>query len=155
MNGATLDEIDHKILQLLQDNARMDISEIVRRINLSKTPVSKRIRRLRDAGYIKAYVALLDREKIGWPVLVLTHVRLEKQTTELLNAFEEAVKQLPEVHFLLHVSGGWNFILHVTATTPQAYFTFIMEHINSLGNIGGMESCFVMKECKSFAPYSL
>jgi DNA-binding Lrp family transcriptional regulator len=97
----------------------------------------------------------LDREKIGQPVLVFTHVRLEKQTTELLKVFEDAVRQLPEVQYLLHVSGGWNFILHVRDATPQAYFTFIMDHINSLGNIGCMESCFVMRECKSDGAFNL
>lgn len=150
-----LDPTDLKLLQHLQQNGRITEKQLAALVYRSAPAVHERLAKLQERGYIRGYTALLDREKIGQPVLVLTHVRLERQTTELLNAFEDAVKQLPEVQYLLHVSGGWNFILHVTAATPQAYFTFIMEHINSLGNIGGMESCFVMKECKSGGAFVL
>src|SRR3978361_610211 len=102
MNGETLDEIDHKILHHLQENARLDIMEVARLVNLTKTPVTKRIRKLRDAAFIKDYHALLDREKIGQPVLVITHVKLQKQTTALLNEFESVVMLMPEVQFCLH-----------------------------------------------------
>jgi Lrp/AsnC family leucine-responsive transcriptional regulator len=155
MNNGHPDEIDLKILQLLQGNARMDVTEVVRQVSLTKTPVAKRIRRLKETGFIKAYVALLDREKIGQPVLVITHVKLEKQTTRLLNAFGQAMQQLPQVQFCLHVSGGWNFILHITAETPQAYFHFIMQEVTGLDNVAHVESCFVLQECKSFAPFRL
>jgi Lrp/AsnC family leucine-responsive transcriptional regulator len=155
MINGQLDEIDLKILGLLQDNARMDIMEVVRRVNLTKTPVTKRIKKLRATGYIKSYVALLDREKIGQPVLVITHVKLDKQTTAQLDTFEAMAKDMPEVQFCLHVSGGWNFILHITAPTPQAYFNFIMEKITGLDNVAHVESCFVMKECKSYGPFVL
>jgi Lrp/AsnC family leucine-responsive transcriptional regulator len=133
----------------------MDIMEVVRLVNLTKTPVTKRIKKLQESGFIKAYVALLDRENIGQPVLVVTHVKLSKQTTAELNAFEAKVRAMPEVQFCLHVSGSWNFILHITAPTPQAYFNFIMEKITGLENVAHVESCFVMKECKSFAPFKL
>jgi Lrp/AsnC family leucine-responsive transcriptional regulator len=155
MFNGQLDDIDLKILSLLQDNARLDVMEIVRKVNLTKTPVSKRIRRLKETGFIKAYVSLLDREKIGQPVLVVTHVKLEKQTTTLLNEFEAAMLVMPEVQFCLHVSGGWNFILHITAATPQDYFHFIMEKITGMDNVAHVESCFVMKESKSYAPFRL
>lgn len=151
----TLDPTDIKLLQLLQENGRMSERQLAALVFKSPPTVNERLVKLRQQGYIRGYTVLLDRDKIGQPVLVLTHVRLERQTTEALNAFEEAVRLLPEVQYLLHVSGAWNFILHVTARTPQAYFTFIMEHINSLGNIGGMESCFVLRECKSGGAFVL
>ncbi|MDB5141644.1 MAG: AsnC family transcriptional regulator [Mucilaginibacter sp.] len=155
MQNGQVDEIDLKIMQLLQENARLDVMEVVRRVHLTKTPVAKRIRKLQEAGYIRTYVALLDREKIGQPVLVVTHVKLEKQTTTQLDEFEAMAQIMPEVQFCLHVSGGWNFILHITAQTPQAYFTFLMEKLCSLTNVAHVESCFVMKECKSYAPFVL
>jgi len=151
----TLDITDIKILNCLQQDGRISERQLAALVFKSPPTVNERLSKLQERGYIRRFTVLLDRQKIGQPVLVVTHVRLERQTTELLNAFEEAVKRLPEVPCLLHVSGGWNFILHVTATTPQAYFSFIMEHINSLGNIGGMESCFVMRECKSDGPFVL
>jgi Lrp/AsnC family leucine-responsive transcriptional regulator len=154
LNGQ-LDELDLKILELLQANARLDVMEIVRKVNLTKTPVAKRIRKLKEMGFIKAYISLLDREKIGQPVLVVTHVKLEKQTTSLLNEFEAAMLNMQEVQFCLHVSGSWNFILHITAATPQDYFHFIMDKITGMDNVAHVESCFVMKESKSFAPFAI
>jgi Lrp/AsnC family leucine-responsive transcriptional regulator len=155
MNGLIPDEYDYKILSLLQENARLDVMEIARRICLTKTPVTKRIKKLCDAGFIKNYVALLDREKIGQPVMVVTHVKLETQTTTLLGAFEADMLGMPEVQCCLHVSGSWNFILHITAPTPQYYFNFIMEKITGLDNVAHVESFFVMKECKSFGGFRL
>ena len=127
----------------------------MRRVNLTKTPVRKRLRILRDKGFIKAHVTLLNREKIGQSILVVTHVKLDKQTTKHLNEFEALCKAMPEVHFLLHVSGSWNFILHIIAPSPQEYFDFIMAEITSLDNIAHVESCFVMKECKSYGSFIL
>ena len=150
-----MDEIDVKILKLVQEDARLTPVEIAPLVHLSRTPVAARLRKLRQEGVIRSFISVLDRQLIGQPVLVITHVKLEKQSTEYFNDFENAVCQMPEVQFLLHVSGGWNFILHITAKSPQAYFDFIMENINALGNIAHMESCFVMKECKSNGPFKL
>ncbi|HEX3384412.1 MAG TPA: Lrp/AsnC ligand binding domain-containing protein, partial [Mucilaginibacter sp.] len=62
---------------------------------------------------------------------------------------------MPEVQFCLHVSGGWDFFLHVTAVTPQDYYVFLMEHICGLPNVAHVESCFVMKESKAYGPLPL
>src|ERR1700761_8604405 len=150
MNGYIPDEIDLNILRLLQNNARLDNMEIARKVNLSRTPVSNRISKLRTAGFIKDYVAILDRERIGQPVLVVTHVKLNRQTTPLFDEFEQAMRKVPEVQFLFHVSGGWNYILHITATTPQAYFNFVMDKITGLENVAHVESCFVLHEVKTY-----
>ncbi|MDN3583965.1 Lrp/AsnC ligand binding domain-containing protein [Mucilaginibacter flavus] len=86
---------------------------------------------------------------------MVTHVQLEKQTIPLLNEFEQWAVAMEEVQCCLHVSGEWNFIPHITATTPQAYFQFLMAKINSLLNVAHTDSCFVMKECKSGCPLLL
>ena len=155
MVGGKPDEIDLRILALLQKNGRIDIQQLSGMVNLSRTPVQARIDKLEDAGVIKGYTALLDREKAGCPTLVITHIKLEKQTTELLEEFERAVSGMQEIQFCLHVSGTWNFILHVTASSPQAYFKFLMEQISSINNVAHIDSCFVMKESKANGPIAL
>jgi Lrp/AsnC family transcriptional regulator, leucine-responsive regulatory protein len=155
MQNGVLDEIDIQIMQLLQGDARLGVVELTRMVNLTKTPLHKRIRKLQTAGYIRSYVTLLDREKIGQPVLVVMHVRLKTQTKELLEEFEATANQMSEVQFLLHVSGSWDFILHITAKTPQAYYIFLMERICALPNVAHVESSLVMKECKSYGPFRL
>jgi Lrp/AsnC family leucine-responsive transcriptional regulator len=88
-------------------------------------------------------------------VLVLLHVLLAKQTTAALDAFEELVTAMPQVQICSLVPGDWNFILHVSAPSPQHYYPFVMEKITAHGNITRVESNFVMKECKNYGPFSL
>jgi len=152
MVGGKPDEIDLRILNILQTNGRIDVQQLSGMVNLSRTPVQARIDKLEQAGVIRGYSALLDREKAGCPVLVITHIKLEKQTTELLDEFEQLMSGVSEIQFCLHVSGTWNFILHVSATSPQAYFDFLMKQISSISNVAHIDSCFVMKESKSYGP---
>ncbi|MBB5396674.1 Lrp/AsnC family transcriptional regulator [Mucilaginibacter sp. AK015] len=152
MNNGKLDEIDKSILNVLQREGRIETLELSKRVNLSRTPVSLRLEKLLESRVIRGFAALLDREKAGWPVLVVTHVKLEKQTTLLLTEFEEQACTMTEVQACFHVSGDWNFILLVAARTPQAYFTFLMGQINSLPNVAHTDSAFVMKEAKIQGP---
>lgn len=154
LNGK-LDDIDKRILTILQRQGRIEVEQLSRLVNLTRMPVSLRIDKLMEHGYIKGFAAIIDREKVGHPVLAVTHVKLDKQTTELLWEFEGLVCQMPEVQTCLHVSGDWNFILLITAETPQAYYTFLMEQIKSLPNMEKTDSSFVMKEAKNFGPLPL
>jgi Lrp/AsnC family leucine-responsive transcriptional regulator len=154
LNGVP-DEIDLKIMQLLQLDARLEVVELARRVHLTRTPVANRVQKLKDRGYIKAYVTLLDREKIDQPVLVVVHVKLREQTREWLHRFEQAAMALSQVQSCLHVSGCWDFILQVTAVTPQSYYIFLMEEICSLPNVAHVESSLVLRESKSHGAFEL
>src|ERR1700744_2940285 len=106
------DETDIKIMDILQRTGRIDVTRIAKRVNKTPHPIHDRIYRLEEEGYIKGYVALLDRAKIGRPVLVVTMVKLESQTKQLVDEFEQDVACLPEVQSCLLVTGNWNFLLH-------------------------------------------
>jgi len=152
MTNSKLDEIDLKILNILQSEGRIQLNELAQKVSMSRTPVSLRVEKMVRTGVIRHFVTLVDRVKAGRPVLVITHVQLEKQTAALLAEFEDWVNGLHEVQCCLHVSGDWNFILHVTADTPQAYYQFLMGKINSLPNVAHTDSCFVLNEAKVFSP---
>lgn len=155
MIGGKLDDIDKKILNQLQRDARISMSKLAGLVNVTQTPVAERVYKLEKHGFIERYVTLLDRAKAGRPVLVNLFVKLDPQTSETLEKFEGVVKLLPEVQAVFVVSGSWNFILHVTASSPQDYFTFLMEYISSLTCVAQTDSAFVLKECKAFGPILL
>jgi Lrp/AsnC family transcriptional regulator, leucine-responsive regulatory protein len=155
MVGNKLDEIDHKILNVLQGDARMSFSKIAALINMTHSPVMERIRKLEEAGFITHHFAMLDREKIGKPVLVILSLKVKPQNQKILKQFEEEMRRLPEVQQMWVVSGDWNFVLHVTAKAPQDYFVFLMEKIGSLPYVGQTESAFVLKDSKDYTPYAL
>ena len=152
MVGNRLDEFDIKIIEVLQQDARMDVTKIARLVNLSHTPVTERIRKLQEAGIITGYVALLDREKTRFPVMVILMIKLKDPNTQLFADFEEMVTMMPEVQSCYLISGNWNFILHVTAATPQEYAAWIFEKILCHSYIADVESAYLMREGKRFGP---
>lgn len=155
MANNKLDEIDHKILNVLQGDARMSFSKIAELISLTHTPVMERIRKMEESGVITHYFATLDREKIGKPVLVILSLKLKQPDKQALHEFEHEMDQLPEVQQVWVVSGDWNFVLHVSARSPHEYFVFLMEKISSLPYVGQTESAFVLRDSKAFTPYQL
>jgi Lrp/AsnC family leucine-responsive transcriptional regulator len=155
MNGNKLDEIDIRILGLLQQDARMGIGRIGRLVGLSESPVTNRIEKMEEAGIIQRYVAVLNREKTTRPVMVVLLVKLKDPSAQLFSDFEQLVTAMSEVQSCLLISGNWNFLLHVTATTPQAYAVWIMEKILCHSFIADVESAYLMKECKSFGKIEL
>jgi Lrp/AsnC family leucine-responsive transcriptional regulator len=155
MVGNRLDEIDIKILNHLQHNARISLSQLANLVNISNSPVTERIRKLEEAGFITHYFTMLDRAKIGRPVLVILSVKVNPQNRKILLQFEKCLEKLPEVQSVWVVSGDWNFVVHITAKSPQDYFLFLMEKISSLPYVDQTESAFVLKECKAFSPFAL
>lgn len=149
------DEIDYKILSYLQEDARIDFSKLGRLVKLSHSPVTERIRKLQEAGFIKKYITVLDREKAGQPVLVILMIKLKDPDTKLFEHFEQLLTQMPEVQSALHVASYWNFIVQVSATTPQTYHQWLMEKITCHTYIANTESAFLLKDCKSFGPLKL
>ncbi|WP_448698175.1 Lrp/AsnC family transcriptional regulator [Mucilaginibacter sp. AW1-3] len=149
------DSIDLRILNILQQEGRMEVNRLAKLVHLTPGPVHTRIEKLLAQGYIRRFGAVLDRVRIGRPVLVVLMVRLKAQNTPLLEAFEELVKDMPPVQSCFIVSGSWNFILQVTAATPQDYAVWLLEKITSHPNVGEVESNFLLKESKNNALFEL
>src|SRR6202163_4773807 len=94
---AQLDTIDWKILKELQDDGRVTNVELARRVGISAPPCLRRVRALKEAGYIKRYRALLDQKLLGYEVTVFAMVHLTSQAEADLKAFEDYVRQAPLV----------------------------------------------------------
>ncbi|HTD99014.1 MAG TPA: Lrp/AsnC family transcriptional regulator [Mucilaginibacter sp.] len=150
-----LDPTDIRILNILQQDARITERQLASRVFKAAPTVHDRVEKLVENGYIKRYVTLLDREKIGHAVLVVLMVRLKAQNTDLLLEFEDHVREMHEVHSCFIVSGDWNFVLQVTAATPQHYAIWLLEKINSQPNVGEVQSNFLLKEIKSYGAFEL
>ena len=155
MISGKLDEIDLKILNILQKDASIDVAKLATMVNRTPNPIHERIRKLIDTGIIRKFTTILDRTQIGQPVLVILMVRLKEQNTQRMLEFEQMVSAMPQVQSCLTVSGSWNFILQVTAATPQEYAIWLLEKVNINPNVGNVESAFLMKEVKNYAGFQL
>ncbi|GAB2575564.1 Lrp/AsnC family transcriptional regulator [Spirosoma areae] len=144
-----LDKTDRKILNLLQQNARLTIQEIGQQINLSKTPVHERIKRLEREGVIDRYVTILNKKKLGNLLMVYCQVTLDRQTRDAFTAFDEAVRDLPEVMECNRVSGTFDYVLKIVSRDMEAYNRFYQEHLSVIAGTLHISSFFVMADVKN------
>jgi Lrp/AsnC family leucine-responsive transcriptional regulator len=144
-----LDQTDIRILQILQDNARLTNKEIGAQLFKSASTINDRIRRMQDKGYIKKYVAVLDPKMINRGFTAFTHVHLKDHSKEIIYHFENEIVKLPEVLECYHMSGQYDFILKVAVKDLDAYHVFLMNNLFEKFSIGSIESTFVMREAKA------
>lgn len=145
---SNLDSFDRMILSVLQQDAMLTTKEIAEKINLSTTPVFERIKRLERDGYIRQYVALLDKQKIGKNLTAYCNVSLKEHAKEYLEKFEQEIAGLEEVMECHHIAGMYDYLLKVVVDNMEAYQRFIVNTLATLDNIGRVQSSFVMSEIK-------
>ncbi len=146
-----LDTTDRKLLALLQENAKLTTQELADRLNLTKTPVFERIRKLEREGYIEGYSARLNREKLDLGLMVFCNVTLDAHQQRFLQKFEEDVQGLDEVVACYHTGGTYDYLLHVIVPDMNTYYDFVTLKLARLDNIHNVQSAFVLKEVKGFA----
>jgi Lrp/AsnC family transcriptional regulator len=143
-----MDSTDLKILDLLQTDASRSTNEIAELVGLSPSPCWRRISLLEQQGVIRRRVALLDRDKVGLGVTVVVQVRLTTHGRQSLAAFEERVRELPEVTHCFTVMGAIDFVLIVVTTDIRAYERFMREGLSQLPGVQAIESNIVMSAIK-------
>jgi len=141
-----IDATDRRILALLQEDAKLTNKEIASRLGMTTTPVYERIKRLEENGYIQRYVALLDREKLGYQIIAYCNVQLKEHAKRFLDQFEKEVGQLEEVMECYHIAGRYDYLIKVIVGDIHHYHDFITNKLAALENIGNVQSSFVMRE---------
>lgn len=144
-----LDEIDKKLLKLLQTDSKKTTKELSSKLNLSVTAVYERIKRLEREGIIEKYVVLLNRKKIEKGFVVFCHIKLIQHTKEFLTKFESQVIKLNEVLECHHVSGDYDYILKIVLKDMEEYREFLVEKLTTLEHIGSTHSTFMISEVKN------
>ena len=143
-----MDTIDFRILERLQQDARISNVELARAVNLSPSPCLARVRALEEDGTIARYVTLLDAKKIGITVSVLVQVTLEKQIEPALEAFERAVRERPEVMECYLMTGDADYLLRVLVPDVPAFQRFILDFLSRVPGVGNIKSSFALKQVK-------
>ncbi|MDJ1469492.1 Lrp/AsnC family transcriptional regulator [Cytophagaceae bacterium DM2B3-1] len=150
-----LDDLDVTILRLLQENAHYTNKEIAARLGMTITPVYERIKRLENQGYIKKYITLLDKEKIGKTLTSFCSVSLRHHTKDNVEQFEKEIQQFNEVQECYHVAGATDFLLKVTVKNMSEYHDFVRNKLSTIENIGNLNSSFVLNEIKYTLAYDI
>ncbi|NBL63936.1 winged helix-turn-helix transcriptional regulator [Flavobacterium sp. NST-5] len=150
-----LDNIDKKLLQFLQEDAKQTTKELSVKLNLSVTAVYERIKKLEREKIIDKYVILLNRNKIQKGFVVFCHLKLMQHTKEFISQFEKEVVQLTEVLECFHVSGDYDYILKICVENMEEYREFMVTKLTTLQHIGSTHSTFMIGEVKNTTSFKL
>jgi Lrp/AsnC family transcriptional regulator len=143
-----IDRTDRRILQYLQQNADMPITELADRIGLSKNPCWRRVQKLQQAGVIKKTVALLDARKLNVGVTVFVNIRINTHSADWLQRFARVINDIPEVVEFYRMSGNVDYLLKVVVPTVEAYDVVYKKMIGEI-EIFDVSSYFAMEEIKN------
>jgi len=142
-----MNEIDKKILSILQANADIPIAELSKKVNLSATPCWARINKLYKQGYIKKKVAIVDRFKINLPVVAFVQVRTNQHNMLWSKQFIKAVKEMEEVVEFYRLSGTVDYIFKVLVPSIEKYNEFYKKLTDKV-DFSEVTSSFSMEEIK-------
>ncbi len=144
-----MDVLDKQLIQLLQKDCKRTTKYYADQLQLSKTAVYERIRRLERTGIITDYVALVNKEKVQRDFTVLCQIRLVQHTKENVLKFEREVLKLEEVSECFHVGGDYDYILKINVEDMKSYREFMVTKLTAINNIGNTQSSFVINEVKN------
>jgi len=144
----TLDKFDLAILQELQSDGRLTNAELAQRVGLSAAPCWRRVRALEEAGYIKGYRAVLDRDKLGLGVLAFVRLDADRNSGALTRQMEQAIRAIPEVVSCHYISGSGTFELQVVSRDLHHFSAFAREVLLNLPNVKDLHTSFSLGEVK-------
>ena len=142
----TLDNFDHRILELLQSDGRMTITDLSDQIGLSKTPCLKRVQKLETAGYIKGYQAIINHDLIDNNHIAFVQIKLNDTKTMALNAFNKAIKEVPEIEQCHMIASNFDYLLKVRTENMESYRQVLGEKISALPHVQNSSTFVVMEE---------
>jgi Lrp/AsnC family transcriptional regulator len=140
-----MDRIDRKILNLLQTEADISITDLAERVGLSQTPCWRRVKKLESDGVISGRTVLLNPIALGLSATVFASLKLRQHDEATLDAFEAAAKERPEVVECFSMSGDSDYILRVVVNGIGAYEQFLKKVLLHFPGVASVNSSFALK----------
>ncbi|MGE4378115.1 MAG: winged helix-turn-helix transcriptional regulator [Burkholderiaceae bacterium] len=143
-----LDRIDRKILDVLQRNARVPLTELAQEVGLSASPVSERVRRLERSGVITGYHARVDPQALGRPLLVFVELTLSSKSGELFQKLRDELLHEPRVLECHLVSGQFDYLIKARLSAMSEYRELLAQILRKIPVPAQSNSYVVMEEIK-------
>ncbi|MFZ2218702.1 MAG: Lrp/AsnC family transcriptional regulator [Rhodoferax sp.] len=145
-----LDRYDQHILDVLQEDGRINNQDLADRIGLSPSPCLRRVRALEESGLIEGYRALVNAKKLGLSLMALIHISMDKHTPERFANFESEVTVLPEVLECLLITGqDADYQLKVVVRDMDHYQSLLLNRLTRIEGVTGVHSSFVLRRVVS------
>ena len=142
-----IDDIDCRILNILQRDAGQSLDAIGELVGLSRNACWRRIGALEKAGLIKARVALLDAEQLGLGLTVFIQVRTNAHEPDWLSKFSAATKGMPEILSVYRMSGDLDYLIRAKVADMAGYDRLYQRLISKVA-LSDVSASFVMEEIK-------
>lgn len=139
-----LDSFDRKILSILGEDGRISWRDLAAKIGLSFSPTLRRVRLLEESGTIRSYTAVLDESRLLGTIGVFISVTLERQTKDVLIAFEEKVSSVPEVVGGYQTSGSSDYLLHAMVR-DLPHYQELLDFLTTVPGVARIQSNFAIK----------
>lgn len=143
-----LDRIDRNILAALSRDGRLSMADLAGKVGLSKTPVQARVRRLERDGYIRGYMALIDHDRLGEGHIAFVQVKLSDTRSAALDAFNKAVRGVPEVEQCHMIASSFDYLLKVRTKDIASYRRVLGERISALPHVAQTSTFVAMETVK-------
>jgi Lrp/AsnC family transcriptional regulator, leucine-responsive regulatory protein len=148
-NEAQIDEVDRRLLRVLQRDGRISNLDLAQRCNLSPSACSDRVRRLRDRGVIQGYAAQLDPRAVGRALLIFVEVQLDRTTGDTFAEFAAAARRTPEILECHMVAGGFDYLIKARLPDMAAYRSFLGDVLVAMPGVRETRTYAVLEEVKS------
>ena len=145
MPSLKLDRTDRVILEVLQQDARITNAALAEKAHLSESACLRRVRALETSGLIAGYGARIDQEKAGLPVNVFVHITLDRQDQTDLQAFESAVRRIPEVMECYLMSGDYDYLIRVVVSDTTDFERVHSQELTRLPGVARVHSSFALR----------
>lgn len=143
----TLDEIDRKILAIVQHDSTQPLEAIGEQVHLSRNAVWRRIKTMEDAGLIRARVALLNADALGLGLTVFLMVRTSDHRPEWLEQFARATRDMPEILGAYRMTGELDYLIRARVSDVKAYDA-LYQRLTRRVELADVSASFVMEELK-------
>jgi Lrp/AsnC family leucine-responsive transcriptional regulator len=143
--NAEFDQLDLRLLDELQSDAGLANNELAERVGLSPSACLRRVRRLRESGVIDRIVAIVDPREVGRPLNVFVEIGLERQADDVLDAFERAVRSVPEIMSCHLMAGEYDYLVHLSVASTADYERIHRQHLSALPAVARLRSNFAIR----------
>ncbi|MGD2186656.1 MAG: Lrp/AsnC family transcriptional regulator [Desulfobacterales bacterium] len=144
-----MDLLDLKILKALQTSGRKKNAELARELRVAPSTMMERIRRLEESGVLQGYRASIDPKKMGLNVQAFISVTLSRHEKEVIRQFEDSIRKTPHIRACYHLTGRFDYLLHVFIANLDQLGKLVKENIAALPGFGKSETFLVFSEIKS------
>ncbi len=142
------DHFDRKILDVLAVEGRVSVTELARRIGLSKSPTQARLKRLEETGVIRGYRALFDPIRLGRDHVAFVECKLTDTREAALAAFNAAVLRIPEIEQCHLIAGSFDYLMKVRTASMAGYRLVLAERISTLPHLANTSTYVAMQAVK-------